>query len=116
MTEGTTLILKKNSTKIRFDAKMANKYGEGFILTTKFYKRINDAVILAPDKQKPEAARESSHPTGRNGGQETRKYNNQIKCDAESSHKQAPREARLSCRRHDVHNRKTHKLQHKGAL
>ena len=36
--EGKTLILKKNSTEIRFGEKMANKSGKGFLLTTKFYK------------------------------------------------------------------------------
>ena len=35
--EGETLILKKNSTKIHFDKKMANSGGELFLLTTKFY-------------------------------------------------------------------------------
>ena len=52
--DGKTLILKKNSTKIRFDEKMANTAGEGFLFTTKFYKSANDAADLAPEKRNPE--------------------------------------------------------------
>ena len=52
--EGETLILKKKSTNIRFDKKIANKASEGFILTTKFYKSANYAALLAPDKRNPE--------------------------------------------------------------
>ena len=48
MPEGKNLTLQKNSTKIRLDEKMTHKSGEGFILTTKFYKSGNDAAILAP--------------------------------------------------------------------
>ena len=46
MTEGTTLILKKNSTKIRFDKEMANKSGKGFLPTTKFYRITKNAALL----------------------------------------------------------------------
>ena len=51
--EGETLILKKISTVIVFDKKVANKSGKGFLLTTKFYKIAYDADLLAPKKQKP---------------------------------------------------------------
>ena len=44
--EGEKLILKKNSIEIIFGKKMANKAGEGFILTAKFYKSTNYAAIL----------------------------------------------------------------------
>ena len=50
-TEYEALILKKNSTKIRFDKKMANKYSEEYILTTKFYNISNYATILEPKKR-----------------------------------------------------------------
>ena len=33
--EDEALIVNKNSTEIRFDDKMADKSGEGFLLTTK---------------------------------------------------------------------------------
>ena len=46
--ESETLILKKFFTEIRFDKKMANKYGKGFILTTRFYKSANNATVLYP--------------------------------------------------------------------
>ena len=46
--ESETLILKKIFTEIRFDKKMANKSGKGFILTTRFYKSANDATVLYP--------------------------------------------------------------------
>ena len=52
--EGEALILKRNSTKIRFDEKIANKSGEGFLLTTKFYKSANNTALLAPEKHNPE--------------------------------------------------------------
>ena len=51
MKEGTTLILKKNSTKIRFDKEMANKSGKGFLLTIKFYKSTNNTALLPPEKR-----------------------------------------------------------------
>ena len=44
--EDETLILKKNSTDIIFDEKMANKTIKGFLLTTNFYKSTNDAALL----------------------------------------------------------------------
>ena len=56
--EGETLILKKNSTKIRFDEKMANKSKKGFMITTKFYKSENDAAIFSTKKQKTEGKSE----------------------------------------------------------
>ena len=49
--EGEVLILKKNSTKIRFVKEMANNSGKGFILTTNFYKNPNNAVLLVPKKR-----------------------------------------------------------------
>ena len=52
--EGEALILRKNSTKISFDDKMANKSIKGFLLTTKFYKSTNDAAPLPPKKRKTE--------------------------------------------------------------
>ena len=45
--EVKTLILKKNPTMIRFDDKMTKRSGEGFILTTKFYKSTNGATLLS---------------------------------------------------------------------
>ena len=45
---GETFMLKENSTDIRFDQKIANNGGEGYLLTTNFYKSTNDAFILAP--------------------------------------------------------------------
>ena len=48
MSEGETLILKKNSTKIRFDKKIANSGSIGFLLTMKVYKSANNAAFLAP--------------------------------------------------------------------
>ena len=52
--EGETQILKKNSTKIRFYEKMANKAREIFLLTTNFYKSANNAPILVPENRNPE--------------------------------------------------------------
>ena len=52
--EDKTLILKKNSTEIRFDKKMTDEAGEGFKLTTKFYKSANEAPLFDPKKRKPE--------------------------------------------------------------
>ena len=51
--EGENVILKKNSTEIRSDKKMVNKFGEGFLLTTNFHNSANKAAILVPKKQKP---------------------------------------------------------------
>ena len=45
--EGGALILKKKSPKIRFDKKVANDVGKGFLLSTKFYKIANNAALLA---------------------------------------------------------------------
>ena len=45
---------QEHSTKIHFDKKMANKAGEGFILTTKLYNSANDAALLAPKNLNPE--------------------------------------------------------------
>ena len=61
--EGETLLLRKNSTGIRFDKKMANKAGEGFLPTTKFYKSANNADLLAPKKWNSEG-KASIHPEG----------------------------------------------------
>ena len=52
--EGDTLILKKNPTEVRFDGKMTNKYGKGFLPTTNLYKIANEASILDPEKRNPE--------------------------------------------------------------
>ena len=54
MPEGETIIRKKNSTGICFEDKIANKDGEGFLLTTKFYKSENNADLLAPKKSNME--------------------------------------------------------------
>ena len=61
--KGETLILKKKSTKICFDKKIANNGGKGFLLTTKFYKSANYAAILSPEKRKPEG-KLAVHPEG----------------------------------------------------
>ena len=52
--ESDILILKKNSTKIRFDNKMANNSVKGFLLTTKFYKSANSTDFLVPERQNTE--------------------------------------------------------------
>ena len=49
--EGEALKLKRKSSKICFGKKMTNKSREGFLLTTKFYKSVNDTAILAPGKR-----------------------------------------------------------------
>ena len=54
MSEGDSLILRKNTTKIHFNDKMTNNGGKEFLLATKFYKSSNDDSILAPDNWKPE--------------------------------------------------------------
>ena len=53
MSEGETLIHKKNSTEINFDKKMASNGGEVFLLTNKFYKNTNNAALLFPNKYNP---------------------------------------------------------------
>ena len=52
--KGNSLILKTDSTKIRFDQKMANKSGKGFLLNTKFHKNANDTSIFASENRIPE--------------------------------------------------------------
>ena len=52
--ESESIIPKRNSDNICFDKKMANISGEGFLLTTKFYKSAHNADILSPDKRNPE--------------------------------------------------------------
>ena len=42
--------IKKNSTKIRFDKKMANKSSKGFLLTTKFHRIENANTIPHPEE------------------------------------------------------------------
>ena len=37
--EGKSFIIKKNSTKKRFDKKMGNNYCDSFILDTNLYKK-----------------------------------------------------------------------------
>ena len=54
MSEDETLIIKKNSTEIRFDKKIVHKSGEVFLSTTKFYRSTNEADILDLKKCKPE--------------------------------------------------------------
>ena len=54
MSEGETLMLKKKSTEISFEKKMADKSGKGFILTTKSYKIVNYAALLATEKRNME--------------------------------------------------------------
>ena len=49
--QGDTLILKKNSTDIHFDKKMAKRSGKGFLPTTNFYKSANNAAIYPPNKK-----------------------------------------------------------------
>ena len=46
--EGDALMLRKNSNHIRFDKKMANSGGKGFLLTTNLSKGAKNASILAP--------------------------------------------------------------------
>ena len=52
--EGEAPILKKNPTEIRFDEKLVNNGGKGFLLTTKFYKIANNTALLSPKKWKLE--------------------------------------------------------------
>ena len=47
-------MLNKNSTDIRFDEKVTNNGGEGFILTTELYKRANHAALFSPKKKNTE--------------------------------------------------------------
>ena len=54
MSEGETLIFKKNSTVIRFYEKMLNKSGKGFLLNTKFYKSATNVALLGPVKRNME--------------------------------------------------------------
>ena len=61
--EDKALKLKKNSTEIRFDKRMANKSGEGFLLTTKFYKIENYGALLDPKNRKMED-KAVVHPEG----------------------------------------------------
>ena len=61
--EVETLILKKISTEICFDKKMAKIGGEGFILTANFYKSANEAACLEPKKRKPKV-KASIYPEG----------------------------------------------------
>ena len=53
-TKGKTQTLKKHSSNILLDNKMANNGSRGFLLITKFYKSANDAALLAPKKRNPE--------------------------------------------------------------
>ena len=59
--EDENLIIKKFSTNIRFDKKMVNNGGKGFLLTAKFHNSANNAVILAPQKGNPEG-KSAVHP------------------------------------------------------
>ena len=52
--EDEALILKKILTEIRFDKKMTDKSGKGFLLTTKFFKIANYAAILVTEKRNTE--------------------------------------------------------------
>ena len=52
MSEVDALIPNKNSSKIIFDKKMANKARKGILLITKFYKSTNNAAVLYPQKRK----------------------------------------------------------------
>ena len=52
--EVETLILKKKSTKIHFDEKMANSGGEGILLTTNLYVSVCTHDLLDPKKRNPE--------------------------------------------------------------
>ena len=47
-------ILRKNSTEVCFGNKMETKSGEGFLLTTKFYKSANYSDLLVLEKWKLE--------------------------------------------------------------
>ena len=49
--EGEILIIKKNPTEIYFDEKMANKSGEGFLLTAKVCNIANDDALLVYEKR-----------------------------------------------------------------
>ena len=49
--ERQTLIHNKNRTEIRFDKKIANSSGKGFLLTKNFHKSANNAPIFASDKR-----------------------------------------------------------------
>ena len=52
ISEVEILILKKNYSEIRFDGKVENKAGEGFLLSTKLYNSTNGASILDPNNSK----------------------------------------------------------------
>ena len=48
--KGENLIIKKKSTKICFDKKIANNNGKGFLMTIRFYKITNGADIFLLEK------------------------------------------------------------------
>ena len=50
ISEGEALIVNKKFTDIQFDEKMANKSGEGFLLTTNFYKSPNNTTTPPPEE------------------------------------------------------------------
>ena len=48
MSEGETLILKKNLTEIHFDDKMMSNSGKWSQLTNNFYKSLNNDLYFGP--------------------------------------------------------------------
>ena len=63
------VILNKNSTEIRFDEKMANNGGNGFILSTNLYNIPKNVALLVPDKQKPKG-KTDVQPEGTTGNKQ----------------------------------------------
>ena len=61
--EGETPTLKKNPIMIRFDKKMENNSGKGFLRTTKFYKIANNTAPLSSKIQKLKG-KETLQPEG----------------------------------------------------
>ena len=51
--EVEALILRKNSTRIRFDNRMANTVNESFFVTIKIHKRPINTAITDPMKKNP---------------------------------------------------------------
>ena len=73
--ENETLILKKKSTKIRFDKKMKNKSREGFLLTTKLYNSKKMLIFWPPIR----GSRNENQPYRHKGQPSTSKNKRQSK-------------------------------------
>ena len=64
ISEEELTILKKNTTKIRFDNKMANTSNGGFLMATKLYNNPSGAAILGSNKWNMEG-KLASDPEGK---------------------------------------------------